>query len=275
MRVLLPRGGTWASEVTERLRESGHEAVVVPLVRVEPAADQRAFGEVRDQIAAGAFEWLVVTSPNAVKALPIVPFSTKIAAVGNVAAQAVRERGLPVAFIPRRQSAEGLADEWPAREGTVAWPHAADSSPTLRQALEAKGMRVTDVIAYQTIPLVDAPGDLTDPDPSDDATETRIRQTPEQQAASLDEQWSPHEALSAVEPSDSPFDAVLLTSPSVAKLVSALGLPEATIVVAADPRTERTAVRRGLTVHAVAKDAQPASLVQALELAQASGSARA
>lgn len=271
MRVLIPRGGAWGADAAQDLREVGHEGLVLPLIQLAPAEDQDALQTVLTDLAAGRFDWLVVTSANVVRLLPRIPAATNIAAVGNVAAAALRERGMPVAFIPRRQSNEGLVDEWPLRSGTVAWLHSADASSALRDGLHDRGMTVTTAIAYRTLPLVERAEDL-----SDDATLQRT--APELQAAGHDhpvrDESSDDEpvdqALTALEPAESPVDAVLLTSPSVAKLVQQLRLPDDTIYIAADPQTERSATRRGLRVAATAKDGAPAAFVAALDALAAS-----
>jgi uroporphyrinogen-III synthase len=143
MRVLIPRGGSWGDEVARLVTEAGFEPLILPLVRIDPAEDQARLQHVLGQLAEGRYDWLVVTSQSTVRVLPPVPSSVQVAAVGSVTAASLRERGVPVAFIPTKQSAAGLVDEWPIRDGRVLWPHALDARPTIADGLRQHGMQVT------------------------------------------------------------------------------------------------------------------------------------
>ncbi|ERG64238.1 hypothetical protein L332_07205 [Agrococcus pavilionensis RW1] len=228
MRVLIPRGGRWGDEVARLASAAGFEPLVLPLVRTEPAEDQDALGRALARLADGGFDWLVVTSRSTVPVLPSVPGSVRVAAVGVATAAALRERGVPVDFVPARQSAAGLVDEWPHREGSALWPRALDARPTVADGLRQHGMRVTDVVAYRTVP----------------AFESRDR------------------LLAAV--GDAPVDAVLVTSGSIAREVARLELPLDARVVAIGDQTAEDCRALGLRVAGIAAHPSAASLVEAL-----------
>ncbi|WP_306231624.1 uroporphyrinogen-III synthase [Agrococcus beijingensis] len=263
MRVLIPRGGSWGDDVARLVTDAGFEPLILPLVTIEPADDQEHLQRVLGQLSEGRFDWLVVTSQSTVRVLPRVPASVHVAAVGAVTAASLRERGVPVGFIPTKQSAAGLVDEWPIREGRVLWPHALDARPTIADGLRQHGMQVTEVVAYQTVPVYESGRELveaiTGSMPIIDAD--ALRQQEELQAAGED---GADAVLTAVEPAETPIDAVLVTSGSVAKQVARLGLATDTRIIAIGEQTAEDCRKYGLRVAAVAKQPNPTALVAAL-----------
>lgn len=242
-RVLIPRGGSWGEHVSQLVEDAGLEPLVLPLIAVAPAEDQDALRARIDELGAGRFDWLVVTSQSTVRYLPRVPAAVSVAAVGNVTAAALRERGIPVAFVPRRQSAAGLVDEWPIPSGRVLWPRSEDAKPTIAQGLREHGMEVVDVVAYRTVSVLDQD---------------------EHELDELGVLTGDDQALTAVEPRETPIDAVLVTSGSVAKQVLRLGLPTGTATIAIGEQTAEDCRRAGLHVTAIAKSPTPEGLVAAL-----------
>ncbi len=237
MRVLIPRGGTWGDDVARRVADAGLEPLVLPLVRIEPAEDQQQLQSMLRQLADGRFDWVVVTSQSTVRVLPRVPASTSVAAVGGVTAAALRERGVPVAFIPTRQSAAGLVDEWPIRSGRVLWPRALDARPTIAVGLRQHGMQVSEVVAYRTMPVFGSADEL-------------------------------EAAVASSAAGDAPgIDAALVTSGSVAKQVARLGLAASARIVAIGEQTAEDCRRSGLEVAAVATQPSAEALVAALVVA--------
>lgn len=257
MRVLIPRGGSWGDDVARRVTDAGFEPLILPLVRIEPAEDQARLQLILDQLSEGRFDWLVVTSQSTVRVLPRVPSSVQVAAVGAVTAASLRERGVPVAFIPTRQSAAGLVDEWPIREGRVLWPHALDARPTIAAGLRQHGMQVTEVVAYRTVPVFESGEQLVE------AVSTQTGAIPIVAAAGAP--LDAHDAvLTAVEPVETPIDAVLVTSGSVAKQVARLGLAPDTRIIAIGEQTAEDCRKHGLHVAAIAQRPNVEALVAAL-----------
>lgn len=228
MRVLIPRGGSWGDEVARLAAAAGFEPLVVPLVRTEPAEDQDALGRALARLSDGGFDWLVVTSRSAVPVLPTVPGSVRVAAVGASTAGALRDRGIRVELVPERQSAAGLVDEWPTGEGHALWPRALDARPTVADGLRQHGMRVTDVVAYRTVPVFESAEGL----------------------------------FAAVD--DARVDAVLVTSGSIARQVARLDLPPGARVIAIGDQTADDCRSLGLPVAGIAARPSAAALVEAL-----------
>lgn len=265
MRVLIPRGGSWGDEVAALVADAGFEPMILPLVRIQQAEDQARLQQILGQLSEGRFDWLVVTSQSTVRVLPSVPSSVQVAAVGSVTAASLRERGVPVAFIPTKQSAAGLVDEWPIRQGRVLWPHALDARPTIAEGLRRHGMQVSEVVAYRTVPVFESGDQLVEAAvqsgslPAMDEESARRQQ--ELQAAGQD---GSDDALTAVEPAETPIDAVLVTSGSVAKQVARLGLAADTRIIAIGEQTAEDCRKYGLRVAGVALRPNPAALVAAL-----------
>jgi uroporphyrinogen-III synthase len=122
-----------------------------------------------------------------------------------------------------------MVTEWPRPAGTVLVPQSALADPTLADGLSGLGLEVTVVTAYDTT-TVDWDPDIRE----------RVR--------------------------GGEFGAVLLTSPSVARGVTAQGipLPAGTVVACIGKSTAAGARAAGLPVHLVADGSTAEGLVAAL-----------
>ncbi|RPF26609.1 uroporphyrinogen-III synthase [Georgenia muralis] len=242
--VLVPRPAADDPFVVA-VREAGGRPLPALLVRTVPAPST-ALDDALRALQAGAHTWLAVTSAVTVdviaeraRALGATPAEltagARVAAVGPATADALAAVGVRADLVPgQTASAEALLAAWPEPDGgSVLLPRSALAAPTLAQGLRARGWRVSDVVAYTTVP---APG----PDPAVAA------------------------ALTAEQ-----VDAVLLTSGSVARaLVSLYGRPPArTLLCAIGASTAAAAAAAGLTVAAVASAQSPAGLVGAVAAA--------
>jgi uroporphyrinogen-III synthase len=147
-----------AKALAEELERLGAEVTIVPLIEIRPAEDRRGLEDAVGRM--GTYDWVVLTSVNGVAAvgpgLVALGGSTKVAAVGPVTADAIRERGIEPAFVASRASediAAGLGDVAGKR---VLMPQADIAEPHLAEELRAKGAEVDVVIAYRTV-LVEPP----------------------------------------------------------------------------------------------------------------------
>lgn len=227
------------------VRAAGGRPLPTHLVRTVPAPST-ALDDALRALAAGAHTWLAVTSAVTVdviaeraRALGTTPAEltagARVAAVGPATADALAAVGVRTDLVPSgTASADALVAAWPEPDGgSVLLPRSALAAPTLVHGLRARGWRVSDVVAYTTVP---AP----EPDPAVAAALTAER-----------------------------VDAVLLTSGSVARaLLSLYGLPPArTLICAIGASTAAAAAAAGLTVAAVASAQTPAGLVDAVAAA--------
>lgn len=225
-RVVITRAAEQADELAALVRAVGAVPVVMPLVTIEsvPAEVDRLGSE--DPVG---FDWLVVTSPNGARAYTAAHRSApaNVAAVGTATADALRLGGVEVTFVPVRQNAEGLLDELPGHAaGNVLLVQAEAAEPTVADGLRARGLAVTAVRPYRTVP---------------------VRPSAADQLA----------ALSA--------DAVLFASGSAARAWhDVFGSSAPALVVSIGPRTTALAERLGLKVNLEAADHSLSGLVDVL-----------
>lgn len=246
-RVLVPRTKEQAGGVTSKLAEHGAVAEVVPTISVEPPRTPQQMEKAVKGLVTGRYEWIGFTSVNAVKAvrekfteygLDARAFSgLKVAAVGGVTAEALREWGIEPDLLPEsEQSATGLLNSWPPYDDVldpinrVFLPRADIATDTLVAGLVENGWEVDDVTAYRTVRAAPPAA------PVRDAIKTGA------------------------------FDAVVFTSSStVRNLVGIAGKPHpSTVVACIGPATAKTAEEHGLRVDVLAPEPSAEALVEAL-----------
>lgn len=246
-KVLVPRTQAQAGSMIDRLAAYGATADVVPTISVEPPRTPQQMERAVKGLVTGRYEWVGFTSVNAVRAvrerfeefgLDARAFAgLKVAAVGGVTAQALREWGINPDLVPSgEQSAAGLLEDWPEFDelldpiNRVLLPRADIATDTLVAGLRDMGWEVDDVTAYRTVRAAPPAAGIRD----------------------------------AIKSGD--YDAVVFTSSStVRNLVGIAGKPHAATVVACiGPATAKTAQEHGLRVDVLAPEASAISLVDAL-----------
>jgi uroporphyrinogen III methyltransferase / synthase len=246
-RVLVPRTKEQAGEVTSRLQAWGAVPEQVPTIAVEPPRTPQQMERAVKGLVTGRYQWIAFTSVNAVRAvrekfeeygLDARAFAgIKVAAVGEQTAAALREFGIMPDLVPdRKQSAEGLADVWPAYDevldpiNRVLLPRADIATETLLARLTSLGWEAEDVTAYRTVRAAPPPAPV-------------------------------REAIKG-----GGFDAVLFTSSStVRNLIGIAGKPHAVTAIAViGPETAKTAAEFGLRVDVTAPRPSGTALVDAL-----------
>lgn len=235
-KVLVPRTKEQAGTMSARLRSYGAIPTEVPTIAVEPPRTPAQMERAIKGLVDGRYAWIIFTSANAVKAvrekftehgLDARHFGgVKIACIGPVTADAVRDFGIEPELVPQGdQTTDGLLAEFAPYDdlldpvGRVLLPRADIATESLAAGLVDKGWEVDDVTAYRTVRASPPPADIRD----------------------------------AIKSGG--FDAVLFTSSStVRNLVGIAGKPHArTVVAAIGPKTAETTTEFGLRV-----DVQPA-----------------
>lgn len=129
MRVVLT--GTGQGGLEQSLRADGFDVLRCPLVRVEPLAGPA--------IDAGAYDWVLLTSRNAVE--PLLARAEgrlpRVAAIGPGTAAALRDRGIEPALVAAESTQEGLAAELASEEGRILFAGAEDARDILVRELGA------------------------------------------------------------------------------------------------------------------------------------------
>jgi len=242
-RVIVTRARAQASELAERLRRLGAEAIEVPVIRIEAKPDGPELSSAIDRLAAGAYDFVCLTSPNGAELLLEALArrgldarslaGTTLAAIGPGTADALAKFGLQADAVPERSIAEALADELRKRgvDGKrVLLARASEARAVLPEALTEAGAEVDVVALYDTVPQA------------------------------LDE-----ELLAEIRKAD----YITFTSSSTVRcFLEALGrsgrVPPSARVVSIGPITSQTAREGGIEVHAEAKRHDIDGLVQAL-----------
>jgi uroporphyrinogen III methyltransferase / synthase len=159
-RVVVTRPVDQAAELVERLRALGAEVVELPLTRIVPIGHsdeiEAALGRL-DQ-----YDIVVVTSANGAVCLAdrldaaraTVSTGTRVVAVGEATATALRARGIHVDDLPAQ--ATGAAIVAALTAGAVAGmrvllPRARAGRPELPDGLRRAGVHVDDVAFYDTV----------------------------------------------------------------------------------------------------------------------------
>jgi len=236
-RVLVPRGGPWGDSVAATLRAQGATPVIAPLINFAPSTDQATLEQALADLAAGAFDWVTLTSATTVDVLyayrAVIPASTKVAAVGETTATALTAVGYRVDLVPDDDnSAAGMAAQLielepePRRVLTL---RSEIAKPVLTRELSAAGHDVRSVVAYRTVGV-----------PVTDRIAADVR--------------------------SGRINAILVTSGSVAEQVHLQfpDIPSETVIAAIGPRTAKDAKRAGLGVSVVAREQTVNGLIAAV-----------
>ncbi|MDN4476549.1 uroporphyrinogen-III synthase [Demequina sp. SYSU T00192] len=226
---------------------AGEGALVTPVafIAIAGPADPAALEAATLAWLDGAYDWMAVTSRNAVLAMDRIARAhgrtlgepqpaSRVATVGEATRGVCADVGLAVDLVPTaRQDARGIVADLPEGDGRVLAPLGNLASPVLERGLARKGWHVDAVEAYRT---VDGPG-------PDDATVAAV--------------------------ADGGLDAVLLTSGSVAERFAAAcpTVAPGTRIVAIGRTTEAGARAAGLRVDAVATTPSYGGIRAALDAA--------
>jgi uroporphyrinogen-III synthase len=118
-----------AAALADALREAGFEAVLCPLIEIEPIDD--------GPIDVGGYDWVVLTSANGAEQLARRRRGSlpRVAAIGAATAAALANLGVAVDFVPSEASQEALVAEFPRPPGRVLFVGAE----------EARGLIVADL----------------------------------------------------------------------------------------------------------------------------------
>ena len=220
-RIAVTRPAEQAEELASPLRSLGADVVICPLIRIVA----REFdANPRD------FSWVVFTSVNGVEIFmrDRARFSTPVACVGAVTADAARSFGLDVRAVPEKFLGDAVAEVMGDVNGArVLIVRASRSENNLLELLNAAGASVVEVAVYDT--------------EADMAGAARLR-----------------EELGRV-------DVVTFTSSSaVRSFAEHVGNGKDLKVVVIGPVTAQTAVEMGVEVTAVAEPHTTAGIVDAI-----------
>jgi uroporphyrinogen-III synthase len=127
--VLVPRARDQASDFSALLRARGAEPLEVPTIEIRPVASTADLDRSVQDLAAGRFAWVVLTSVNGVAALrsrvealghgPTAVTTAKVAAVGPATESALRAWGIAPDLVPPAATTTALGQSFPPRSGAA------------------------------------------------------------------------------------------------------------------------------------------------------------
>jgi uroporphyrinogen-III synthase len=169
-KVIVTRAQGQGDALSALLRAAGAEPIEYPCIAIAPPAYPAALLDAIARLRAGAFDWLVLTSANAVRAIAnakcgattaradssafsIQHSAFRIAAVGPATAAAARELlGIEPAVVPEAFVAEALAAAMGDVVGQrVLLLNSAIARPALAALLAEAGAHVERAVAYRTV----------------------------------------------------------------------------------------------------------------------------
>jgi len=166
--VLVPRARDQAGDFSALLRARGAEPLEVPTIEIRPVASTAELDRAVGDLAAGRFDWVVLTSVNGVAAVraraealghgPAAVTTAKVAAVGPATEAALRLWGVELDLVPEVATTAALGAAFAARpaasgSGRVLLARADLANPELAATLRDKGWAASEVVAYHTVPV--------------------------------------------------------------------------------------------------------------------------
>jgi uroporphyrinogen-III synthase len=165
--VVVTEGEGPGLRLAARLRESGADVRLLPVVTHGPAPDRSALDAVLSPL--DGYSWVAFTSARAVEAVCGHPAWTRVewsgpmrprvAAVGPMTAAALLARDVPTDLRPAVPGARALAEAIVAAESgsmrgrMVLWPRSNLANPEFAEILTAAGATVVMPVAYCTKPV--------------------------------------------------------------------------------------------------------------------------
>ncbi len=165
-RIVVTRAAGQAGALASRLVALGAEAIELPTIEIQPAAD---YGPLDHAIAnLASYDWLIFTSANAVRvfverldgsAADLRSLRARICAIGPATRAAIESLHLKVDLMGAEYVAEGLLRAFeghPLAGARILLPRAAVARDLIPTELSRRGAQVDVVEAYRTIVPPDA-----------------------------------------------------------------------------------------------------------------------
>lgn len=163
-KVLVTRAKSQAGSLTEALQREGAAVIEYPAIDILPPRSWNGLDKALKEVA--QFDWIVFTSANSVRSVfgrlkiqgqdARIFSGLKIAAIGDATRDALFQNGIHPDLIPRRFTTEALLKEFGRMKNMSGrrflLPRTDIAPDTLQKGLERLGARVTQVVAYRTVP---------------------------------------------------------------------------------------------------------------------------
>lgn len=148
--VLITRPEPGASETAARVALLGFAPIVAPVLRIDPTPARLP--------AAASLAAVLVTSGNAIDALPAAYHAARVLSVGDATAERARAAGF-IQVLSAAGDAKTLADfvirHQSPKDGTLLLASGSGQGRTLAASLRQAGYRVTRRVVYAAVPTRD------------------------------------------------------------------------------------------------------------------------
>ncbi|HYT67932.1 MAG TPA: uroporphyrinogen-III C-methyltransferase [Vicinamibacterales bacterium] len=161
-RIVVTRSREQAGELVDMLEERGAEAIQAPTIRIAPAEDVAALDRACED--AGAYNWIIFTSANAVehfmqRLLAVSDVrelkGVRLCAIGPSTAQRLARYGMRVDLTPEEARSEAVIEAIKAtgtlKDTRFLLPRADIAREVLADQLRDAGADVSEVVAYRTL----------------------------------------------------------------------------------------------------------------------------
>jgi uroporphyrinogen III methyltransferase/synthase len=163
LKVLVTRAKEQAAELSDQLSALGADPVEAPMIRILPPDDPTPL--LRAAAQPDVFDWIVLTSANAVDALMHAVLESggdvrslkgpQLCAIGTATAEQLAKYGIKVDLIPAEFKGDAvvtaLKTRGPLDALRVLLPRADIGREVIAEQLREAGALVTDVVAYRTV----------------------------------------------------------------------------------------------------------------------------
>ncbi len=257
LRIVLTRHPGQGSALEHALRDSGFQVAHLPVTAQLLPEDISPLERAVKELAAGCYDWLLLTSATTVRALRAagwngeIPAATHVGVVGPGTAAALKDLApAPSPWMPADHSAAGILAELPAPQAGhhMLLPQSAQARPELAEGLRSRGWDLHHVIAYQTAALDRLP----------EGHHRRLMHPTGGEPSSP----GAHKSFTAADLREA--DVVLVTSSSAADALLRLPLPAELVLLAIGKPTAAALAQLGRPADAVLSQPTAAGVQQAL-----------
>jgi uroporphyrinogen III methyltransferase/synthase len=163
-RILIARDEDRGFEMARMLEAYGANAIWLPVLKIELLSNSPQMREAVIALSKGAYDWVVFTSVNGVKALfetlhsmgmdARAFSSTKVCAIGDATSNELRKEGIIADAVPVQFTTEAVADlllNIGVQGKRILLPRAVGASRKLVNSLVEAGAEVHEVVAYNVL----------------------------------------------------------------------------------------------------------------------------
>lgn len=160
-KILITRAREQSTEFATQLKKQGAEVIEFPTIEIVPPLHWKKLDQTIDQLK--SYHWIIFTSANGVyyfwqrlreKGKQRLPSTLKVVAIGPATARQLREKKIPVAYMPKEYIAEALLkgfEKRPVQGKRILLARAKKARDILPKGLKSMGAKVDVVEVYRTV----------------------------------------------------------------------------------------------------------------------------